>query len=761
MSRIHFLLIWLSLLILSCSAERLEISLRKPPYQCLEGCYDALSLVTFGDIKAKKPTIKDQCNSTSFVSSLALCSSNYCSSKQQIDGWKYITSECEGSKIDLQPQGEVLLSIDTSEVPSTSIFGKKKTVNGTILLDQRSFDAGYRTVNSQWQRLAYSHAFGFAVYLFLIVIVLIGLCNRLLCLMVNRNLPDSPEDPDVPRSTRSPTIWSRGYTWWRKNVTMPALFGYRHSQPWGWVSIPTRMQSILIFSFIAINIIFTCVGYDLFDDNTEDTNDKQAQLLDQLQYRTGVMCVYNLPLLWLLAGRNDVILWITGWSYSSVNLWHRYIARLAVIQAFIHGVVYSIDKRDSLAERFFHRMYWGTGVFALICFIFLVVFSIKPIRTRWYEIFLVTHIALAVCSLVLLYFHLTHMKGKFDPYVYACGAVWGLDRLIRLLRIVVLTYKALSSKGKNTIAVMSNDDSGLIRLSITTSIRIIPKPGHYYFLYHPFSIKPWENHPFTVASWEINDDSTTLHFLVAPQKGATKKWRKRVSKTPERSDNIRLLIEGPYGHSNPVERYENLLLVAGGSGITSMLAYIHTMKYHRQDLRDVVTKKVTLVWVVKNLHYAMDVIQNELKEFVDTSNGIKGISVNIQLHLTKDTDSTTTTLAGSPAMSRDNSKSTGSSPNTLSSPTMFAEKVYQDEETKEPGEKPSGALTIHYGRPEMHYLVDTALSRLVGGERLAVSACGPAAMIDDMRKAVCELYGSEEGKVDGRTLEYFEELFSW
>lgn len=29
------------------------------------------------------------------------------------------------------------------------------------------------------------------------------------------------------------------------------------------------------------------------------------------------MSFYNLPLLWLLAGRNDFLIWITGWSYRA------------------------------------------------------------------------------------------------------------------------------------------------------------------------------------------------------------------------------------------------------------------------------------------------------------------------------------------------------------------------------------------------------------------------------------------------------------
>nr|XP_018261247.1 uncharacterized protein I303_05683 [Kwoniella dejecticola CBS 10117]OBR83405.1 hypothetical protein I303_05683 [Kwoniella dejecticola CBS 10117] len=820
MARLSMLTIWLiALLQLGLtSADKLQVYLQTPDYECVNGCYQALTLVSFKDITAKKPATADQCNSTSFASSLALCSEAYCDEKRQEAGWTYMTQTCKKSKVTLKKQATYTAQIDKNMVPQVdTIKDKKKSFNGTVLIDQHSWDIGYRTVNFA-DLTSQSHGFGFAVYLFMITAVIIGLVNRLISLSVHSFVKDiSPEDANNPPVSIKRSRGSQIYTWWRKNVTLPAAFGYRHAQPWGWVSIPTRLQSILIFLFVAINVIFMCVGYDLFDENMSEPDDKQAQLLDYLQYRTGVMCVYNMPLLWMLAGRNDVILWVTGWSFSSINLWHRWVARMAVLQAFIHGVAYTIMKKDSLYERFFHRMYWATGIFALICFVFLVVLSIKPIRSRWYELFLITHIALALMSLVLLYFHLTHMKGKYNPWVWACVAVWCLDRAIRVARVLVLTHKALSKKGKNTVALMSDNESGLIRLSITTSIMMKPEPGQYYFIYQPFSIKPWENHPFTLASWKVDQvaKSTTLNFLVAPQKGITKKWRKRILKTEKKMDHTRFLLEGPYGHSNPIQNYEHVLLVAGGSGITSMLAYIHQLQNHREDLKQLRTKSITLVWVVKHIPYASDVLDNELKAFANNASAIPGIKVNIQLHISRSGDSTPTrTMIGSissessssgwtPAMTRNNSQVDSLPPMTRNnsevhpvplmtrknsqyntSPTStslaaFSEKagddidedrlhhiplkdpLESDEKPKAPAAMPTSGLTLHSGRPVMRDLVDTALQTLVGGERLAVSACGPARMVDDMRQAVVSVYGSEEGEVNGSTLEYFEELFSW
>jgi NAD(P)H-flavin reductase len=52
--------------------------------------------------------------------------------------------------------------------------------------------------------------------------------------------------------------------------------------------------------------------------------------------------------------------------------------------------------------------------------------------------------------------------------------------------------------------------------------------------------------------------------------------------------------------------------------------------------------------------------------------------------------------------------------------------------------------------------VDDILERHLGG-RVAVLACGPDGMMDDMRAAVAAAYD----RVGGDQLEYFEEAFSW
>lgn len=57
--------------------------------------------------------------------------------------------------------------------------------------------------------------------------------------------------------------------------------------------------------------------------------------------RAGIMAYSNLPLMWMFSGRNNIFIWLTGWQFSTFNLFHRHIARIATLQAIIHSIAYT------------------------------------------------------------------------------------------------------------------------------------------------------------------------------------------------------------------------------------------------------------------------------------------------------------------------------------------------------------------------------------------------------------------------------------
>ena len=58
--------------------------------------------------------------------------------------------------------------------------------------------------------------------------------------------------------------------------------------------------------------------------------------------RTGIISFANFPVIWLFGMRNNVALWLTGWDFGTYNNFHRWVARIATLQAVIHSVGYTV-----------------------------------------------------------------------------------------------------------------------------------------------------------------------------------------------------------------------------------------------------------------------------------------------------------------------------------------------------------------------------------------------------------------------------------
>ncbi|TYJ53272.1 hypothetical protein B9479_006086 [Cryptococcus floricola] len=752
----YLILPLISLGALSAQASNLQITVKGPVTACGTGCQGSLTSLSFGDMvtsgssHSRGARYQKYCSSTYWRQSFALCLETYCKEKEVSAGWAQMGDYCTG----LGDEKEFYNAIpDISAV--TNVDGQDEeaayvTYNETILIDKESWYISYKTELAYDMTYIRHYAFGWSIYILLGLALLAGGLRRVsdayrthLITKIGRSV-DRAEMALVPQG-----FFGKCETMYEKYLGTPALIGKKHVKSFAWFSMPTRLEGVCVFVYVALNFIYCFAGYDLYGTN-------ESYLARYIADRTAILSFFNLPIIWMLAGRNDVILWLTGWSFSSMNLFHRWVARVCTLQAIAHSAAWTWEERATLAREF-KDMYWATGVFATVTMSLLLPFSVKPLREKYYETFLIIHIVLAVATLTLLFYHLTVYPGQYDPFMWACVGVWALDRLLRYIRIFVLTFKA--AKGNNATMFATGGENGLIRLSVRTSVRHTPAPGMHYYLYTPLSITPWENHPFTLGSWREENDETVLDFLIGTHKGATGKMRRMVRKAENGVANLRVLVEGPYGHTASVRRFDHALFVVGGSGVTAALPYLHDLK-RRIGSGTSVTREATIVWVVKNNEYAADVLSYELASYRD----LEGLDVNIQIYTTASSGVTTplveqAQIQAIPFSTNDNSSiSTPSGEKTLSS----AEKsINSSSSSTSLAPKLSGKECVRSGRPQMADVLVASLDKLVGSESLCVLACGPGGMMDDLRAAVSDAYGTEEGKVSPEQLGYFEESFSW
>ncbi|BFZ60302.1 hypothetical protein YB2330_001338 [Saitoella coloradoensis] len=299
----------------------------------------------------------------------------------------------------------------------------------------------------------------------------------------------------------------------RKHIILPALFGNAHIRPVTIFGIslgtlPTRLESIFIFAYVAMNVILCCVGITTISDNVV-LKGTVGQVAKYVGARTGVFAFANLPLLFGLAGRNNVLIWLTGWEYNTFNMLHRWVGRVVALQTFAHVIAYGVfttSDADIYSVSLF-RNPWAMG--ATIGLVVMMLGSISHVRKMAYEIFLVIHLIMVAVFMVGSYVHVLKANTAQLGYIQAGLAIWGFDRFVRLLRMFVTNIpwtwlfeifpssRTMKRCTEVYVEVVPND---AIRCTVRVPAGWNFMPGQYVFMSIP-QLGWSESHPFTVMEY--------------------------------------------------------------------------------------------------------------------------------------------------------------------------------------------------------------------------------------------------------------------
>ena len=517
----------------------------------------------------------------------------------------------------------------------------------------------------------------------------------------------------------------------------------------------------------------------------------------------------------MFSGRNNIFIPLTGWSFSTFNVFHRHIACVATIQAIVHSVAYTVMevKEGGLAASW-QQEYWYMGGLATIAMSLMLGLSHDFFRRHTYEFFLLAHIGFAVLVLVGLFYHTAIFEGEYNGYLWPLVAIWVFDRLVRLVRLL---YCNVNFGGKGGLLTASgtvtyNQDANLLTIDIPVveALRRNLKPGQHYYVYQPFSLKFWENHPFTLASWTTlqhatecnaavqhrerfpidkeadlstsipNSDgsdasapssisstsSTTTHtesltFLVRPhsKSGFTHRLMQQALHS---SVTTRLLLEGPYTAIHPLYTYSSVLFIVGGSGVTAAMPYLleygASVRQSKKSKQRWQASQVKLVMAARETAMLQHVADKYLGSLVNT----EGMQCN--LYATSKLEVASSVLTASAAIDKasdsdssnkapiDGAAETGISATTTNNPpSSITENPITTQQ-----------IQYHHGRPDISTIVQDLVSEgSAAGKRhrMAVFTCGPKSMSTDVRMAVlAALKEQGNGKAE---VGYFEEEFGW
>lgn len=211
-------------------------------------------------------------------------------------------------------------------------------------------------------------------------------------------------------------------------------------------TLPSNGSTLLLLGFIAL-----CIFYTFFHINFNVLE------LFVLADRCGLVFAVNLPLLYILAAKTQPLRVLTGYSYESLNIWHRRLGEVLCLEALLHTlgmfvVWYTLLRPFSFT--FLHFLLNRVVVLGLLAFIAyetLYFTSLGSFRQRVYELFLGIHVILQTLALVFVFFH--HPRSKI--YVGLALAIFLVDRLVYRLAFKSTTVQAITKimEDGNTVKI--------------------------------------------------------------------------------------------------------------------------------------------------------------------------------------------------------------------------------------------------------------------------------------------------------------------
>ena len=488
-------------------------------------------------------------------------------------------------------------------------------------------------------------------------------------------------------------------------------------------TLPSRLHSIVLFVLVSTNFAY------MFVLNWK--NDNMYEFCAELRGRSGTLALVNMVPLIFLAARNNPLIALLRISFDTYNLIHRWLGRLAAIEALIHTIAWLIVQVAdggwaSVRSRIDNEIFISSGVVGTLAFVVTFIVTVSPLRHAFYETFLNFHIFCAIVIFVCTWIHCAASSlGALPqlPWIIAIVILWFIERLWRMIN---LAYKNWSSKGY-TEAVIEAMPCEATRVTMHLPRYVDVKPGSHAYLRFR-DINPWECHPFSIAWVEHTSDPTTLpmhekaeasgatvdksrattsvSFVIGAHTGFTRKLFNRASEGRGKGLRFRGAMEGPYAGHHSLDSYGHVVLFAGSTGITHQLSYLRPI-IEGFNAGTVATRRITLVWIVRE-YEALEWVRPWMDAILRLPN--RNSILRIQLFITR---------------------------------------------PKNPRDITSASATVQLfpGRPNIPMLLRKEVREQQGA--MCVTVCGAGALADDVRSATRDVLD------EGTVVDFIEESFTW
>ncbi|KAJ6487612.1 ferric reductase NAD binding domain-containing protein [Mycena sanguinolenta] len=460
--------------------------------------------------------------------------------------------------------------------------------------------------------------------------------------------------------------------------------------------------------------------------------------------RAALIATTQLPLLVALGTKNNVVTILTGISFEKLNILHRIAARVLCVLLWVHAAGHIIESGPAGNMENLQETWFRCGIVAISALTLLCLFSIQPLRSRAYELFLISHFFMALLFLGAAYYHAD--KINLGYYIWPALLVWGVDRFLRFIRIFLVnggyltlfntkTSSALGAK----VEVISPE---FLRVTVRRPDYFRWSPGQLAYLSIPsVSAMPWEAHPFTIASIdgripsskEISsredsssekDDkdgsvesevvavenlppagySKTLVFLLRVHDGFTKRLLHAAHSPAALDHTLNAYIDGPYCSPPSVRGFDTVLLFGGGSGISFIFPLLLDVIKGANTGTNLSCRKVVFVWAIRHSEQINAISDDLLRALEGASDSL---ILDICIHVTA------------------SQNSDGDAENSQGSTVSFSQTAKLLD---------SPHVRVLSGRPDVNAIIKSEISEAAGS--ISVNVCGTAGLAETVRSAL-------------------------
>ncbi|KAJ0329144.1 hypothetical protein COL5a_004376 [Colletotrichum fioriniae] len=348
-----------------------------------------------------------------------------------------------------------------------------------------------------------------------------------------------------------------------------------------WATPPSLGRVLVLLAYWAV-IVYMMVN---------DAVIKDAYFWERIGFRNAWVTVMQMPLLYLLAMKVNVLGFIIGASHERLSWLHRWVARTMFVTATVHGFhFWSEWVRADFVEtqlRILPVIKYGLGAWGILIWTFLT--GMRPLRSMAYELFLLQHILSAVLFIWLVY---VHIPAYAKQYLWFSVAIICFDRLAHWaflawqntrLRPNRSTCKGMKRVGHEVQVRTAGSSTTVLTIK---DVHFSWKAGQHLYLWLP-RIGPFEAHPYTIACAHQLPETCTcnsIQLVVRKHGGFSKRLHNYAEKVQAsgKKETLTGFVLGPFGAPPRWDIYDTMVLISASTGTSFTLPILESIVQSRR-----------------------------------------------------------------------------------------------------------------------------------------------------------------------------------